>query len=460
MLFSKSTLVALLSAISLARADDSVTDSDISVITDFKQQNFGTTIGSSCACTILTGLFWGKVFFPGSSNYTYESKTHFYDLREDLAPKCVFVPKTANDIAKAVVVFEVCQSQFAVRGGGHHPVAGAANTDGGVLIGLSSFTTINVSSDQKSVEAGPGLNWYNMNSALEPYGLVVVGGRLKTIGIAGLTIGGGIHYFTARYGFAMDNVIAYDVVTASGKVVTATATSNSDLFWAMKGGGNNFGIVTKFTYAAYKVPTISTAIQIFGEDEVQAYISAVANLANYQDTVDTGAGGIFTIGYTPSTGAVSPQFLGVQAGSTVKPAVFDNFTAIPSEFSSYNVTTLAYWSSTLDTPYQVSRYVNEGTVTLSEANNDRRNVYGMHAVLADNATLQAMYTAYKAGTDAMKDIDGFSANLVFQPIPKSATTVAKTNGIGNTWGIDNTQAYVCKYPLNLRQSEAPLMYHQ
>jgi len=207
------------------------------------------------------------------------------------------------------------------------------------------------------VEAGAALDWYQMNSFLEPYGRIAVGGRLKTIGISGLTIGGGISYFTAKYGFAMDNVLAYEIVTANGKVVTATATCNSDLFWAMKGGGSNFGIVTKFTFATYKVPSVSTAIQIFTEDSIPAYITAIANLANYQDQVDTAAGGIFTFGYTPSTGAVQAQFLGVQAGSTVKPAVFSNITAIPSVFSVYNVTTLAQWSSTLDTPYQVYRSV-------------------------------------------------------------------------------------------------------
>lgn len=74
-----------------------------------------------------------------------------------------------------------------------------------------------------------------------------------------------------------------------------------------------------------------------------------------------------------------------------------------------------------------------------------RNVYGMRAVLADNATLQAMYTTFKAGTAAMAGVAGFSSTLVFQPIPKSATTVAKTNGIGNTWGVDNSKAYVCEY---------------
>jgi FAD/FMN-containing dehydrogenase len=225
------------------------------------------------------------------------------------------------------------------------------------LVALSAFQTITLSADHNSVDAGPALNWHQLYSFLEPYGRIVIGGRLKTIGIAGLTIGGGMSYFAAKYGFGMDNVLAYEIVTANGGVVTATATTNSDLFWAMKGGGSNFGIVTKFTFATYKMPNVSTAIQLFTEDAIPAYISAVTNLANYQDQVDTGAGGIFTITSTPSTDTLNALFLGVQAGSTIKPPVFSNFTTIPSAFSSYNVTTLAYWSSTLDTPFQASRLV-------------------------------------------------------------------------------------------------------
>lgn len=124
MFFAKtSVVITILSALSTARADESVTASDIAVITEYKAKNSGTTTGSTCACTVLSGLYKDKVFFPGSGTYTYESKTHFYDLREDLSPKCVFVPKTANDVAKGVTVFKVCGSQFAVRGGGHHPVS-------------------------------------------------------------------------------------------------------------------------------------------------------------------------------------------------------------------------------------------------------------------------------------------------------------------------------------------------
>lgn len=99
------------------------------------------------------------------------------------------------------------------------------------MVALTNFNDITISSDLNSVEAGAALNWYQTYSYLEPYGKIVVGGRLKTIGISGLTLGGGISYFTAKYGFAMDNVLAYEVVLSTGLVVSAKATSYSDLFW-------------------------------------------------------------------------------------------------------------------------------------------------------------------------------------------------------------------------------------
>lgn len=121
--------------------------------------------------------------------------------------------------------------------------------------------------------------WYDLDLALEPYGRIVVGGRLKTIGVAGLTLGGGISYFSAKHGFAMDNVVAYEVVLANGAVVNAIANSNSDLFWALKGGGNNYGIVTKFTLATYHAPSISTAVQVFAQNEIPQFIEAIHDLA-------------------------------------------------------------------------------------------------------------------------------------------------------------------------------------
>lgn len=123
MLFSKSVGVLSLLSFSFARADASVSvsDADRLAITNLQVTNFGTKLGSTCACTILNGLFRGKVLFPGSAAYTAEA-THYWDLRADLSPKCVFVPATASDVAKGVVALNVCQSQFAIRAGGHMPV--------------------------------------------------------------------------------------------------------------------------------------------------------------------------------------------------------------------------------------------------------------------------------------------------------------------------------------------------
>jgi len=116
----------------------------------------------------------------------------------------------------------------------------------------------------------------------------------------------------------MDNIIAYEVVTASGKIVTASAQSEPDLFWAMKGFGSGFGIVTKFIFAAYSIPMISTTLGFFTEDMIPQFIGAATSMANYQEDYDTAAGSILTINTTPSTGAVSLSLIGVQAGKFPK----------------------------------------------------------------------------------------------------------------------------------------------
>jgi len=114
----------------------------------------------------------------------------------------------------------------------------------------------------------------------------------------------------------MDNVIAYAVVTASGRIVTASAYSEPDLFWAMKGFGSSFGIITKFTFAASSIPKICTTLGSFTEDMIPQFIGAAASMANYQEDYDTAAGSILTIITTPSTGAVNPSLIGVQAGKS------------------------------------------------------------------------------------------------------------------------------------------------
>jgi FAD/FMN-containing dehydrogenase len=184
--------------------------------------------------------------------------------------------------------------------------------------------------------------------------LYCIGGRLKTIGVPGLELIGGFHYLINKYGMAMDNVLSYDVVLGNGTQVIANSTSNPDLFWALKGGANNFGIVTKFRIKALPIPLISTTIQQFNESAVPAFIAATVNIAN-NDGPDIAAGSVISINYNATTKVVSPSLLGVQEGTESPPSRFANFSAIPSVLTVNKVQTPIEWHSQLDTPFQMFR---------------------------------------------------------------------------------------------------------
>lgn len=211
--------------------------------------------------------------------------------------------------------------------------------------------------DNETIAVSPGMTWYDVYSALEPYGRVAIGGRLKTIGVPGLTLIGGVSYFSNKYGFAMDNVVDYEVVLGNGTKITASATSHPDLFWALKGGANNFAIVTRFRLQTYSMPHISTTIQQFNETGIYDFVRASCDLVLADDDASTAAGVILTITYNVTTSRASAVILGVQEGISSPPSRFANFTAIPGTSKVHNLTTSKQWASNLDSPKQMFRYV-------------------------------------------------------------------------------------------------------
>lgn len=205
-----------------------------------------------------------------------------------------------------------------------------------------------------NIEVGPGNRWVDVYSALAPYGSYTIGGRLKSIGVPGLTLIGGVSYFLNKYGFAMDNVIRYDVVLGNGTQVEASKTANCDLFWALKGGANNFGIVTKFVFKTYHIPKVTSTFQIFDEAHVQAFIKAACDMA-ITDTGDVGAGAVINMSYNTTTKVVTPQVFGLQEGVQVPPSRFSSFTKIPAVVRKHNVTEPVVWHSQFETPNQMFR---------------------------------------------------------------------------------------------------------
>ncbi|KAJ2920997.1 hypothetical protein H1R20_g16100, partial [Candolleomyces eurysporus] len=197
-------------------------------------------------CSIISGTTSSStlVHWPGSPVFKWLSS--HWAATSNQVPACVVEPGKASDIAKILLTVGISRTPFAVQSGGHTTNPGWSSTKG-VHISLNSLRSINYDSASQTVEIGTGLRWEEVYAALEPHGVTVVGGRVRGVGVGGFTLGGGYSWKTNQYGLTIDTVTAFELVTPLGKVVKVTQRSDSALFSGLKGGGNNFGIVTKIT---------------------------------------------------------------------------------------------------------------------------------------------------------------------------------------------------------------------
>jgi len=190
----------------------------------------------------------GCVITPDSSEY--EAARHVYNGMIDRRPDAIVRCANATDVQTVVNFANREHLTVAIRGGGHNG-AGLGVCDRGIVIDLSSMKEVRVDSATNTVRAGAGCTQADLNDAAGNFGLVVPAGVISSTGIAGLTLGGGTGYLTRKYGLTLDNLLAVDVVLADGRLVTASAEENVDLFWAIRGGGGNFGVITSFVFRAH-----------------------------------------------------------------------------------------------------------------------------------------------------------------------------------------------------------------
>ncbi len=195
----------------------------------------------------------GDVIAPGDE--AYEEARAVYNAMIDKRPAVVVRPVNAGDVIAAVNFARESGIDLAVRGGGHG-VPGFGTCDGGVAIDLSRMKGVRVDPAAKTARAEGGATWGDFNAATHPFGLATTGGIISTTGIAGLTLGGGIGYLARGFGLSSDNLVSADVVTADGRLVQANENDNADLFWALRGGGGNFGVVTSLEYRLHPVRDI------------------------------------------------------------------------------------------------------------------------------------------------------------------------------------------------------------
>ncbi len=212
---------------------------------------------------VLDGMrsgFSGQILVPGDAGYEAARRVHngLIDKRPALIAQC----QNTADIVDAVNVGRDAGLEISVRGGGHN-VAGRAVTEGGLMIDLAPMKGMYVDPKTAKVRAQGGLTWREYNRTTHTFGLATTGGVISTTGIAGLTLGGGIGWLMAKYGMAIDNLRSAEIVTADGQVRTANADEDADLFWAIRGGGGNFGVASSLEYHADPLSTIFGGIIAF-----------------------------------------------------------------------------------------------------------------------------------------------------------------------------------------------------
>ena len=195
----------------------------------------------------------GPVITPGSPDYDEARKVYNYMI--DRRPAAIVKCTSATDVAAVVRQAAETGLELAVRGGAHS-VPGFGTADGALVADLSGLDTVTVDPANRTARAGGGVTWGGFNEATAAHGLATTGGVVSTTGVGGLTLGGGIGYLTRGYGLSCDNLISAQVVTADGQIVTASENEHPDLFWALRGGGGNFGVVTEFTFRLHPVSDI------------------------------------------------------------------------------------------------------------------------------------------------------------------------------------------------------------
>jgi FAD/FMN-containing dehydrogenase len=201
----------------------------------------------------LRGALRGALLQPGDGEY--DTARRVWNAAIDRRPALIARCAGLADVRQALQFSREHDLPVAVRGGGHS-VAGYGTCDGGMVIDLSPMKGVQVDPSRRTALAQAGLTWGELDHETAAFGLATTGGHVSTTGIAGLTLGGGIGWLMRQHGLTCDNLLAAYLLTAGGELVTASPTENADLFWGLRGGGGNFGVVTAFEYRLHPVETV------------------------------------------------------------------------------------------------------------------------------------------------------------------------------------------------------------
>lgn len=227
------------------------------------------------------------VIRPDTTDYDKHQSEYWSKASGGQKPTCILEPRSAAEVSTIVKMLLTTNETFAIKSGGHNPNKNFSSVIGGPLISTAGLDDVELDATARTVRMGPGNRWDRVQNKLNGTGFTVVGGRMGNVGVGGYLLGGGLSFLSTQYGWAANNILEYELVSANGSVLKVTNTSDPDLFLSLKGGGNNFGIVTSYLVRAYPQGDTVWGGNLFfmstrAKDAVM--LAAVANMTmNYTD---------------------------------------------------------------------------------------------------------------------------------------------------------------------------------
>ncbi|KAK4184564.1 hypothetical protein QBC35DRAFT_48231 [Podospora australis] len=374
-----------------------------------------------------------EVLLPTDEGYTQRQESYFSKTASELTPACIVRARSSADVSATVRILSESDTPFAVRSGGHAPLVGSSNigSEGVTLdLGLLNWTRVLVPTDpdqdEWQVDIGPGARWTDVYSTLEPHGLSVAGGREGGVGVGGLILGGGNTYFSASEGWACDNVLSFEIVLApNGNIVVADGRAETaDLFWALKGGGNNFGVVTNFRMRGFRGrKNVWGGLRLMPWDTREVAADALVDFTGGIKGEGNRDGNLLVFYmYRPEIPQNTVLAVFAQMAGAENAPAYEKFLGMPCLHTDVKKKSLAdmVGENTMPTGYFSIWFT--GTFI-----NDSRIV--KHAASLHEKLVKTLKTTV-AGDDG-----DFWALTLFQPLPKIIATAGRGRG-GNALGVE------------------------
>ncbi|KAF9698012.1 hypothetical protein EKO04_004314 [Ascochyta lentis] len=376
-----------------------------------------SNLACSIACRTLNDLSDFTVLLSNTTNYTNFTSAYWSAQQAEVNPYCIVKPSNAQQVSAVVLISRLTKCPFAVKGGGHAAFQGASSIDGGITVALEKLNEIKVAADKKTVFVGPGQRWFDFYTELQKYGLAVIGGRVNGIGVPGLTLGGGISFFANIRGWACDNVESYELVTASGSIINVTLKSYPDLYWALRGGGNNFGIVTKFQLHAFPVGKMWGGAKLIAETEFEKALDATYKFGATGAVKDKKGSQIISFSTIAGIGQLAQPFL-TYTEPNENATIFNDWKNISTISDSTGIHTLPELTT------QLGENIPDGV----------RETYWAVTFKLDRSLFSYVIKAFNDLLPDISDADGLLPTVSIQPIATPQLQQMQKNG-GNALGL-------------------------